>query len=128
MKDLVGRLNPQVFDDREKIFEEGTPGEEMFFISAGQVSIVKGGVEVFRLDAGTMFGEMALLEANSVRSASAAALSPLDVFALRRRDFEAVLAAHPQERAAIAATALQRQGSLAAQSSLVRGRVTQFFG
>lgn len=42
VKDLVGRLKPAVYEERNKIFEEGAAGEEMYFISSGSVSIVKG--------------------------------------------------------------------------------------
>ncbi len=128
VKDLAGRLVPRVYRESEKVFEEGSMGEEMFFISSGRVSIVKGGVQIFESTRGSFFGEMALLKGASQRSASAVALDNLDLLVLSRKDLDAVLELNPKEKAAVAATALQRQGTMNAQSTVVMGRVSKMFG
>ncbi len=66
----------------QTIFSEGEPGNELFVVLEGAISITVHGREVDRLDAGTIFGEMALVD-DQPRSATAQAhtetiLLPLD--------------------------------------------------
>ncbi|HUT01576.1 MAG TPA: cyclic nucleotide-binding domain-containing protein [Phycisphaerae bacterium] len=56
----------------ETIFEEGDPGDKMYVILEGEVSVRVGGEDVSLVGAGSIFGEMALID-DSPRSASAVA-------------------------------------------------------
>ena len=53
----------------QSIFEEGQSGTVLYVVKEGEVEIVVGGSVVETLDAGDIFGEMALIEKQS-RSAT----------------------------------------------------------
>lgn len=82
------------------IFFEGDTGEELFIVKSGLVKI-------FRFDRsrevilalfrdGDYFGEMAVLQTNQVRSASAQALESTVLYAMKRKDFQTLLANNPK--------------------------------
>jgi CRP-like cAMP-binding protein len=82
-----------------EIFKEGDPGVEMFIIQQGQVAISRlVGRQVRQLavlDKGDFFGEMALLEDYPERSATARALSDVEVLQLRGADLELLVRRRP---------------------------------
>lgn len=63
------------YETGEVIFEEGSPGREMFYILSGAVRIVKQGHLLREMGPGNYFGEMALL-IQVPRTASAVAAAP----------------------------------------------------
>ncbi len=73
------------------IVKEGEPGSEMYLILTGQVQIVKEkeGVETVLayLKPGEIFGEMALFEEGSRRSATARAYGDTSVLAMDKTEF-----------------------------------------
>lgn len=79
------------YRDGEIIVREGEPGSEMFLIISGEVKIVKEkeGVETVLayLKPGEIFGEMALVEENSLRSATAKAHGDTTVLAMDKAEF-----------------------------------------
>ena len=81
------------------IFKEGDPGVEMFIIQQGQVAISRRiGRQVRQLavlEKGDFFGEMALLEDYPERSATAKALSDVEVLQLRGADLELLVRRRP---------------------------------
>jgi CRP/FNR family cyclic AMP-dependent transcriptional regulator len=68
------------------IFAEGQPGDVMYIIREGEVSIEIRGVVVETLHAGDIFGEMALID-HAPRSASAIARTDCVVVPIDRRRF-----------------------------------------
>lgn len=79
----------------ETIFEEGEPGDALFFIGCGYVSILgssgpKKDVRFTSLGPGLYFGEMALLE-RSVRSARAVADEDCELYVLQLDDLEKLM-------------------------------------
>ncbi len=78
------------------IFREGEPGYEMFIIFSGKVRILRtvGGVgeELAVLRKGDFFGEMAVLEDFPERSATAEAITDVELLRLGKSDLEAFLA------------------------------------
>jgi len=74
----------------ERIVTQGTRGDSFYMIVHGTVQIVKDGVPLKRYRAGDYFGEMAIL-LDQPRSADAVALSDVDLIAIDRNDFLAVL-------------------------------------
>jgi CRP-like cAMP-binding protein/phosphoribosyl 1,2-cyclic phosphodiesterase len=74
----------------ERIVTQGTRGDSFYMIVHGTVQIVKDGVPIKRYRAGDYFGEMAIL-LDQPRSADALALSDVDLIAIDRNDFLAVL-------------------------------------
>ena len=99
LEELARFLVVQTLRAGEVIFEEGTPGDTMFLLAAGQVAIEKqveagGFAELALLGTGDVFGEMALIE-NLPRSARASARTDTTLFALGRQDVERWLGSDP---------------------------------
>ena len=74
------------------IFEEGQEGNSLYLILAGEIRISKlipgvGEEALAFLPKGSCFGEMALIENHSIRSASAIAHRDTELIKLSRQDF-----------------------------------------
>jgi CRP-like cAMP-binding protein len=104
---ILGHLEPeqkgrvkQIMQKRdfragETIFEEGEPGDSLFLIACGYVSILgasgpKKDMRFTSLGPGLYFGEMALLE-QSVRSARAVADEDCELYVLQMEDLEKLM-------------------------------------
>lgn len=100
-------LKPHKFADRAVIFEEGSPGESLYFISSGRVLISKRlfipaekagapeELDLAVLGPGDCFGEMALA-GKSLRSARAAADGAAVIFELTLKDLAEWIKIQPQ--------------------------------
>lgn len=90
----------QRFPAGSVIFLEGDIGSEMFIIQSGQVRISRliSGQErdLAVLEKGDFFGEMALLEEVPERSATASAVTDVEVLQLRASDFDSLLRRRPE--------------------------------
>jgi PPM family protein phosphatase len=75
----------RTFPAGREIVTEGQPGEELFVVIRGRVSIEKDGVEIAELRAGGHFGEMGLID-NAPRSATVRATEPTRVMVIARND------------------------------------------
>ena len=87
------------FPKHKTIVEEGLPGDYMYIIREGRVSVSKlsddGREKILEfLETGDFFGEMSLLD-NAPRSASVRALTDARVLALSRNEFLNVLRRSP---------------------------------
>ena len=91
---LAPHLQRRTFAPGAFVFREGDPGDEMFVIAMGTASVRRtDGARSHRLvtfGEGTVFGEMALLDAQP-RSASVQADGPLVCYVLGREDFETLV-------------------------------------
>ena len=101
LEPLLADLRLRRFATDSYIFREGDPGDHLHLIARGDVKISRtteaGGEVVFAvLGAGDVFGEMALLQDNAVRSADAQALAETECFVLHRHALVAFLKAHPE--------------------------------
>jgi YihY family inner membrane protein len=76
-------------------FQEGDPGEEMFFVLAGTVGIRREGRQIARIGKGRTFGEMTFLLGRE-RSATALALEPCRCVIIHSHNFEALLLEFPE--------------------------------
>lgn len=95
------------FTAGETIFEEGSVGDELYLITAGQVEILRGAKTVASLGVGECFGEMALLD-RSPRSATARAALDTTVLATPQEDFQELLNLYPMLARQIAEVLGQR--------------------
>ena len=96
---IASLLIERRFPKHKTIVEEGLPGDYMYIIREGRVSVSKlsddGREKILEfLEAGSFFGEMSLLD-NAPRSASVRALTETRVLALSRSDFLNVLRRSP---------------------------------
>ena len=69
---------------------EGASGREAFIIASGEADVTIGGVRMARLGAGSVVGEMALLE-KAPRSATVTAATPMAVLVMSIRDFATIV-------------------------------------
>jgi CRP-like cAMP-binding protein len=68
------------------IFEEGQAGDCMYAVVEGEVEITQGGKHLRTVPAGSIFGEMALIE-HGPRSATALAKTDCKLVAINERRF-----------------------------------------
>ncbi len=78
--------NPLSFPRGAVIFKEGEPGDCMFFVIEGTVSVQIGGADVSRVESGEVFGEMALID-HAPRSATAVAITDCRLAAVNEKRF-----------------------------------------
>jgi serine/threonine protein kinase len=91
---LFSGLNQKHFPRGHYIFHAGEKGESMYFLSSGKVEIqTRKGQLVSILRSGDFFGEGCLLEENSHRFTSAKCATPVDVYEIKREDFDRYMSA-----------------------------------
>lgn len=95
------------------LFRENEPGDSMFVVLDGTIEVVKAldTVEEWpmtQLGAGSFVGELALLDPGGLRSAAVRAVSDVEVAALGRSDFDALLARQPRVATELVETLNQR--------------------
>ncbi len=73
---------------------EGRTAREFFVLIDGTAQVTKSGKEIAELKAGDWFGEIALI-ANSPRTATVTATSPVDVLVITDRRFRTVVETMP---------------------------------
>jgi CPA2 family monovalent cation:H+ antiporter-2 len=91
----------------ERIIRAGDKADGMYFISAGQVEVSVANSRI-KLDAGTFFGEMALLTGER-RTADVTALDYCKFLKLRQSDFREILRRYPDIRQQVIALAGERK-------------------
>ncbi len=79
----------------EVIFRKGDPGDALYIVRRGSVSIKDGAIDLSLAGAGDFFGELALLD-NEPRSADAIAAEDSSLAKLPGADFRELMARRPQ--------------------------------
>ncbi len=100
MEELLTLAGVEHFAAQDMIFNKGDPGDRLYAILSGRVgisTISREGQEIFLniLDAGEVFGEIALLDGRE-RTAGAVALQPTELLKIAREDFLPFLERHPR--------------------------------
>ncbi|HVP17488.1 MAG TPA: cyclic nucleotide-binding domain-containing protein [Spirochaetia bacterium] len=95
IREIVGLLRPMVFLPDDYIIRQGEYGDCMYFLSSGEVEVLVGDTKVAQLDAGSPFGETALIQGEK-RVASIRALTYCDVYKLAKSDFDALRSRYPE--------------------------------
>jgi hypothetical protein len=85
LRDLIPRLDEREFGAGDVIVHEGDVGDEMYFLTKGQVEVLRGDPpqRLAVLREGSFFGELAIL-GDAPRAATIRALSDVEVYALGR--------------------------------------------
>lgn len=97
---VVASMVRRSYRKDDTLFHEGDPGDSVFIVERGRVAIrvstPMGDVATLAiLGRGDSFGEQALLDPSSVRTASAVALETVEVRALHRKQFDELRQTHP---------------------------------
>jgi CPA2 family monovalent cation:H+ antiporter-2 len=106
---LLLHFKPRTAEPGERIFRAGDAADGVYFISQGEVEVSVAGRQI-KLEAGDVFGEMALIHSQP-RSADVTALDYSTFAMLSGRDFRQLLRKYPEIRAQIVRLAAQREES-----------------
>lgn len=108
LRDLIPRLDERHFAPGEFLVHEGDVGDEMYFLTRGQVEVLRGALPqpLAVLREGAFFGELAILR-DVPRAASVRALSQVEVYALSRAGVLQLAQAHPEFNHYLQAAALR---------------------
>lgn len=89
---MVGRKHS--FRAGTKVISEGECADACYFLIQGKASVVQNTVPINKLKSGDVFGEIALIRANTLRSATVIAESDLLTVRLEAEVFWALMATH----------------------------------
>lgn len=115
---VLAYAKPCAFAAGQRIFEEGTPGEALYWIETGEVDILSRARatpestppgQIARLGPGHTFGEMALLTGEA-RVATAEAVTPVRGWEISKVDFDRLLKASPTLARALKELLTRRRG------------------
>ena len=111
-----------VYGSGETIVRQGDPGQSMFVIASGAVSIVlePARTEVARTPAGGYFGEMSLLTGDP-RTATVLAVGDVEVVEIGADLFRRLAAEHPEAIEKIGVAAMTRRAELEAARTASAG-------
>ena len=76
----------RTFETGDVVFAEGEPGECLYVVKSGAVTLQQGGRQLEEVRPGTIFGEMALIDLGP-RSASAVAVTDCELVSIEKRRF-----------------------------------------
>jgi CRP/FNR family cyclic AMP-dependent transcriptional regulator len=124
---LLATTRRRRFAAGEVIFHEGDRGDSVHLIERGHVAIRVGTplgdvATLIILGPGSAFGELALLDGNERRSASAVAIGSVETRVVDHREFEALRRDHPQSErflVALLAAQVRRLSELAVEAMFV---------
>ena len=94
LKKVAGAGRMVRFSDGAPIIRAGTPGDALYVLVDGKVSVQRRGLSSVPLGIGSFFGEMALFD-DSPRSASVVADGPSVCLVITRARFHKLLRAEP---------------------------------
>jgi CRP/FNR family transcriptional regulator, cyclic AMP receptor protein len=98
-------LHHRRFADNEVVFAQGDMGIGFYFVYSGQLNILikdkhhdskedKSSISIL-LERGDYFGELALLQQNSIRSATVLAQNPAELLGIFKPDMDELISRHP---------------------------------
>lgn len=92
---VAGVTDELSFAPSEHVFHEGDPGEDLFLVMEGAVSIERGGKVLRVMKPGDPFGDLAVLD-HQPRSADAVCREAAKVLRLRGADLRELMSARPE--------------------------------
>ena len=96
LKLIANRLHKKTYAKGAYVFKEGDTGDAMYIVESGQVAVVRNDERetVAYLGPGNFVGEISLL-LSQPRTAGLKVIIDAEMWALRKQDFEELLATHP---------------------------------
>jgi CRP-like cAMP-binding protein len=98
LDDVVSRLKPARFRSGEQIYRQGEPGDKLYLVESGQVTLSSrsegGSISHGTVESGSFFGERAPLTGRP-RSTTAVAATDVDLWELRKTDLEELMLHYP---------------------------------
>ena len=91
---ILSIATTRTYPGGREIMTENQPGDELFVVVRGRVTIEKAGVEIAELRAGGHVGEMGLID-NAPRSATVRAVEPTRVMVISRGDMMNLMRKEP---------------------------------
>lgn len=124
-REVASAADHVVYGAGETVVRQGEPGQSMFVVATGTVSVViePARNEVARIQAGGYFGEMSLLTGEP-RTATVLAVDDIAVIEIGVDLFRRVAAAHPEAVEKIAEAAMARRIGLEAARASATGSAT----
>jgi small-conductance mechanosensitive channel/CRP-like cAMP-binding protein len=124
IEQLASRLRYAPFSAAETLTRQGNPGNDLYFVHRGEVSVRVGAEgaerEVASLGPGTFFGERSLMTGEP-RSATTVAKSDVECYRMAKSDLEQILKRRPELADALAETLARRDTELSShRDSLTR--------
>jgi len=123
---FLGQQHGRIYELHNRIFSEGEPGDKVYFIVSGTVNVFIGSGmnrrELWTLNPGDIFGEMALLD-QLERTASVEAGSRTHVVALDRDMFNHLIGKYPILAQKVIELMGQRMRKMDAQFKIESGYV-----
>jgi len=97
LRDVIPRLDARQVAPGDVLVHEGDVGDEMYFLTKGQVEVLRGNPaeRLAILREGGFFGELAILR-DAPRAATIRTLTDVEVYALRRDGVLELARAHPE--------------------------------
>jgi len=117
---VVSHLNREVYLPNDIIVQQGEIGNSMFFLNKGIVAVEKmvrtpdnsfESKVVLTLDAGSYFGELALLKPHKRRAATVVATTNCDIRYLKKKDFDKICDDFPQLKMVLEVEAAEKYAS-----------------
>ncbi len=109
LAEIVRALRPRDVPAGAVICRKGEPGDQMYFILEGRVSVAAA--TPVELGPGTFFGEIALVTGET-RSATVTASTAVALLSLHASDFQIVSGRSPELAETVRQTALERRGAV----------------
>lgn len=104
---LIDHFRPEVFNSGDIVFNEGEPGEKMYFIEEGEIELTRGNEKLGILKPGDILGEIAVVS-GSKRTAKAKALTNVNALMLTEQAFRQIKTVSPEFEEAVRKLASDR--------------------
>lgn len=110
---LALSIEPKAYGPFEMIFQQNSPGRDIYFIIEGQVEVLdeESNTRIARLSCGSYFGEMAFLSWAESRTASVRTITEVDCLVITEETLITLCKDYPEFQNHIEETANSRIGS-----------------
>ncbi|KAI8610830.1 cyclic nucleotide-binding-like protein [Chytriomyces sp. MP71] len=95
LRRIAAALQARYYIPRDFLFQQGDPGNELFFMLSGKTTAFVNGVERGAFYEGDFFGEIAFLKSTK-RAATVQAAFPTMVYRLGKKEFVRIMAEFPE--------------------------------